>query len=198
MNQRSAVILLGPPGSGKTTITKKLTSGGGVQTLETGSLLREEVVQVTELGEKLKPFLDEGKLAPTEMVAQVVAQGMQQLNASVILFDGFPRREEEISAFFDQIKVGGFDLSAVLVLELSRSLAVDRILNRGERQDDNPDTVNERLNIYERETGPVIEYFETNYANRTYKESVDKPIEEIVDSIVSNLQQVGLDIALKP
>lgn len=196
MNQRSAIILLGPPGSGKTTITKKLTSGNGVQTLETGSLLREEVVQVTELGEKLKPFLDEGKLAPTEMVAEVVAQGMQQLDASVILFDGFPRREEEISAFFDQIKAGGFNLSAVLVLELSRSLAVDRILNRGERQDDNSDTVNARLDIYERDTAPVIEYFEANYPDRTYKESVDKPLEQIVDAIVSDLQQVGLDVAL--
>lgn len=173
MEQRAAVILLGSPGSSKTTVAKKITSGDGIAVLETGRLLREEQSRGTEVGEKLKPFLESGQLAPTEMVIEVVDRGIQQLDASVILFDGFPRREEEIGAFFEQIKKSRIDLYAVQILELSRSLAVDRLLSRQERPDDNPDTVNERLDIYERETNPVIEYFEVNYPNRTYKKSID-------------------------
>ena len=195
---KHAIILIGPPGSGKTTITEQLVSDRSVQALETGSLLREQVASETELGKELKPYLDAGELAPTEIVAAVVASGLQELDSSVVLFDGFPRREEELSTFFEQIESSQINLAAVLVLELERSLAVERIVGRGERPEDNRDTVNERLDIYERDTVPVIEYFEAHHPNCIYKESVDQPIPQIMDSIVSGLQQVGISLALTP
>lgn len=197
MPPKSAVILLGPPGSGKTTITNKLMSDDNVQALETGRLLRSEVAAGTKIGEKLKLFLDEGKLAPTEMVAEVVRDRVQQRDASVVLFDGFPRREDEISVFFDLLTENGFDRFAVLVLELPRELAIHRILNRrSKRPEDNPATVKKRLDIYEQDTVPVIKYFETHYRKLTYFESADKPIKQTVGSIVSNLHEVGIDIYL--
>ena len=192
--RRSAVILIGPPGSGKTTITERLTANEQVQALEAGVLLREEVKRGTELGEKLKPFLDEGKLAPTEMVAEVIASGVQRLEEKVILFDGFPRQEEQLATFLAQIEKNQLDLAAVLVLELARDVAIERLTDRGERPEDNPDTINERLDIYEQETGPVIEYFEAHYGDRTYKESADRSVAQIVDSIVGSLQQAGLEL----
>ncbi|MUG94483.1 AAA family ATPase [Scytonema sp. UIC 10036] len=197
MTQKSAVILLGSPGSGKTAIANRLASGNGVQTMEIRRLVHSEVVAGTKIGEKLKPFLNESKLVPTEIVAEVVQKRIQQLDTSVILFDGFPHQEDEISAFFDLFQEGKFDRFAVIVLEVPRELAVYRMLNRrSKRPEDKPDTVNERLDIYERDTVPVINYFQTNYPERTYFESVDKPIKQTVGSIVSNLHQVGIDIYL--
>jgi len=196
--QRSAVILLGPPGSGKTTIAEHLTAGNDVAALETGHLLRQVVAQGTEIGKQLRPFLEKGQLAPTDLVAAVVAQALQQLDARVVLFDGFPRREAEISTFFNQIAAAGLGLSGVFVLELSRSQAVERLTHRRKRSDDTPETVNKRIDIYERDTSPVIEYFQTHYPDRTYKESGEKPVDQIADWIVSRLQEAGLDLVSPP
>ena len=71
---RSAVILIGPPGSGKTLITDYLAANREVATLKMGRLLRDEIKRGTALGDQLNPFLVAGQLAPLELVTKVVEQ----------------------------------------------------------------------------------------------------------------------------
>jgi len=220
--RRSALILLGPPGSGKTVIADKLASSYGVTVLKTGELLREEVKRGTPLGAKLEPFLESGRLASSDLVADVLKRAIQQVDQRVILFDGFPRREDQIDLFFRIGKEVGVDLSAVLVLCLPRSLAVKRLIGRRlcpncgaaynvyfnpparpgicdrcgaqleQRQDDAPEVVNRRLETYGEDTLPVINYFKVNYPHITHLVSTEKPIDQVLDSVLSILRDKSL------
>src|SRR5262245_33678308 len=98
--KRFVVVLIGPPGSGKTLITEHLEGNKEVATLKIGRLLRDEIKQETALGDQLKPSLDSGQLAPIALVIQVVEQALGQIKARTILFDGFPRRLDQLEPFF--------------------------------------------------------------------------------------------------
>ncbi len=219
MDERTAaIILLGPPGSGKTTLTDRLASREGMEKIETGQLLREEVENGTPEGRGLKPYLDSGKLAPSNLVSSVVAREIERVHPEKIIFGGFPRREEEITPFFRMAGDLGFDLTAVLVFNLPDHLVVKRLTGHRvcpswgaicnvnfdppkrpgtcdecgvrleQRRDDEPDLVRQRLETHKRETIPVIEYFRESYAHLTHEESAEKPLERIIASVLAIFQ----------
>jgi adenylate kinase len=218
-----AVILLGPPGSGKTTLTNRLASGDHIATLKTGQLLREEMEQQTELGKKVKPLLEAGQLAPTELVAEVLLRAIEQRHEAVLLFDGFPRQKNQVDTFFQISQKAQLHLAAVIILQLSHALILKRLTGRRvcpncdaiyniysnppaqpdicdrcgarleQRHDDTPEIVEKRIETYERETVPVIEYFQTNYPHLTHSVPAEQPVDQIVDIILSILQTTGLD-----
>lgn len=214
-NRGTALVLLGPPGSGKSTISGDIASRCDAALIETGQLLRQEISRKSPLGSKLKPFLDAGKLAPSEWVAEVIQQEVGKIHNSWILFDGFPRREDEIEPFFQICEQARIQRAAAVVLQIPRSLAVKRLVGRRvcptchtvyniyfdppkregicdrcgsaleQRNDDTVNLVKKRLEVYDRETKPVIEYFQTHHPQETYEISADQAEEETVNSILS-------------
>lgn len=213
--RKAAVILLGPPGSGKTTIADEITSRCDAAVIETGQLLRREIKRKTTPGNRLKPFLDSGKLAPSELVAEVIQQEIGQIHNNWILFDGFPRREDEIEPFFRICEQSQIHMAAAVVLQISRSLAVKRLTGRRvcpnchtvynlhfdpperdqicdrcgspleQRNDDTLELVNKRLNVYEEETKPVIAYLMTHHPQRTRMINAEESAEKKLNSILS-------------
>ena len=130
-NRIKTIVLLGPPGSGKTTLANRFNKEFTF-VIETGELLRKEVQEKTSLGTKLKPFLGTGKLAPSEIVAKVIEELLKQIPANIRLltFDGFPRREDEIRPFFDICKSNNLEFSFLFVFEISRDTALRRLTGR--------------------------------------------------------------------
>src|SRR5688572_13281326 len=99
------LILFGPPGSGKGTQSEKLIEKYGLLHLATGNLLREEIVNKTQLGLAAKSFMDQGQLVPDEVVIGMIRSALENNpNARGFLFDGFPRTVAQAKALDNLLK----------------------------------------------------------------------------------------------
>jgi adenylate kinase len=141
------VLMLGPPGSGKGTQGERLAHTLGVDHISSGELLRKAVADDTPLGREVAPHLEAGRLAPDELVGQVVLAALEDIDGYVL--DGFPRTLE-------QAREVPFD--TVVYLDVPEAELVRRLLARG-RGDDTEDVIAERLREYERDTQPLIDHY---------------------------------------
>ena len=156
------VIFLGPPGAGKGTQAITIAEEKNLAHISTGDMLREHVSNETELGKTAKTLLDEGKLVPDSLVIEMLQERLLSddcVNGAIL--DGFPRTIAQAESL-DKISAE-FKISKVIVFEADRDELIKRILNRGEtsgRSDDTEDSVRVRLEVYEKDTAPLIEYYE--------------------------------------
>ncbi len=157
-------ILLGPPGSGKGTQAKRIEAEFGVPQISTGDILRDQVSQGTELGARAREFMDRGELVPDEVIIDIIADRIGQSDATAgFLLDGFPRTTRQAVALDDLLRERGLSLNAVILLDVDDSQIIERISGRFEetgREDDNPETVANRLRVYREQTAPLIGYYE--------------------------------------
>ena len=156
------VIFLGPPGAGKGTQAVTIAKEKNLAHISTGDMLREHVSNETELGKTAKTLLDEGKLVPDSLVIEMLQERLLSedcVNGAIL--DGFPRTIAQAESL-DKISAE-FKISKVIVFEADRDELIKRILNRGEtsgRSDDTEESVSVRLEVYENDTAPLIEYYE--------------------------------------
>lgn len=156
------VIFLGPPGAGKGTQAITIAEEKNLAHISTGDMLREHVSNETELGKTAKTLLDEGKLVPDSLVIEMLQERLLSddcVNGAIL--DGFPRTIAQAESL-DKISAE-FKISKVIVFEADRDELIKRILNRGEtsgRSDDTEESVSVRLEVYEKDTAPLIEYYE--------------------------------------
>ena len=156
------VIFLGPPGAGKGTQAVKIAKEKNLAHISTGDMLREHVSNETELGKTAKILLNEGKLVPDSLVIEMLQERLLSkdcVNGAIL--DGFPRTIAQAESL-DSISAE-FKISKVIVFEADRDELIKRILNRGEtsgRSDDTEESVSVRLEVYENDTSPLIEYYE--------------------------------------
>ena len=156
------VIFLGPPGAGKGTQAVKIAKEKNLAHISTGDMLREHVSNATELGKIAKSLLDEGKLVSDSLVIEMLQERLLSkdcVNGAIL--DGFPRTIAQAESL-DSVSAE-FKISKVIVFEADRDELIKRILNRGEtsgRSDDTEESVSVRLEVYENDTAPLIEYYE--------------------------------------
>jgi adenylate kinase len=184
------LILLGPPGAGKGTQAERLTEDFPVAYIATGDLLRRAVAQGTPLGLQAKGYIEAGELVPDEIIIGVILNCVQSDGArDGFLLDGFPRTVAQAQALDAELEALGRRLTAVILIEapddeIVRRLSGRRISKDGrvyhvefdppkrdgvddvdgspliQREDDQPETIRRRLEVYHRQTTPLIDFYE--------------------------------------
>ncbi len=179
------IVLLGAPGTGKGTQGEKLAAHFGIPTISTGDLLRAAVAASSELGLRAKAAMDAGELVADEIVIGMIRERLADAdtNAGFIL-DGFPRSTVQAEALDQLLGELGRPLQRVVHLEVDDGEIMDRLLAR-KRADDDEETIRNRLNVYQAQTRPVVDY----YAQTGLLATVEGVggIDEIYDRILTAL-----------
>jgi adenylate kinase len=183
------VVLFGPPGSGKGTQSEKIIVKYGLKHISTGDLLREEVAAQTELGIQAKEIMDSGELVSDKIVIGMIRNKLEEnQDCPGFIFDGFPRTVEQARELRKALTDYDERVSIMISLEVPREELVKRLLNRGKetgRTDDNLETINNRIDVYNRQTIPVTYYYDKMHKHATVDGigSVDNIFDRIVEMI---------------
>jgi adenylate kinase len=192
------IVLLGPPGAGKGTQAQIIAGQLGVPAISTGDIFRANVSGQTELGLEAKVYMDAGDLVPDAITVAMVKDRLAEPDAKAgFLLDGFPRtiaQAEQLRSSLDEL---GQHLDRVLELvveeeELVRRLSGRRMLVGGEwvqRDDDKPETVRHRLEVYREQTAPLSGF----YDGEGLLSRIDAigTIEEVTARVMAALGQPG-------
>ena len=206
------IVLLGPPGAGKGTVAALLKKELGVPHISTGDIFRENIKNGTELGRKVESIMASGALVPDDVTVELVRDRLSKADAADgYILDGFPRtiaQAEALSSFAD--------IDAAVCFVLSEEEIVKRLSGRrickstgriyhivsnppkvegiddetGEpliqRDDDKPEAIRHRLEVYEASTAPLISYYEGKGLLRNIDTSASP--EDVLASILKALR----------
>lgn len=158
------LIIFGPPGSGKGTQSVKVAEQYGLKHISTGEILRKEVQEETELGTKVKHIMTTGELVPDELLFQILITVLEN-NKGVkgFVFDGFPRTLAQALDLNKKLAAENSEVVKAISLEVTDEAVIDRLLKRARlhgRKDDNKNTINNRLNVYKKQTSPLLAFYE--------------------------------------
>jgi adenylate kinase len=186
------IVLFGPPGSGKGTQSENIIVKYGLKHISTGDLLREEVAAQTDLGIQAKKIMDKGELVSDQIVIGMIRNKLEEnQDAPGFIFDGFPRTVEQARELRKALTDYDERVSVMISLDVPREELVKRLLKRGVetgRSDDNLETINNRIDVYDRQTIPVTYYYDKmhKHAGVEGTGSVDKifeRIQEVIDKL---------------
>ncbi len=160
------IVLFGPPGAGKGTQSQKLIEEFGLTHISTGDLFRKHLGEGTELGKKARAFMDEGRLVPDQLVIDMVDDRLrEESNLQGIIFDGFPRTIPQAKALDELLNEKETPITGMIALSVPDDELIARIIERGKtsgRVDDQDKAkIATRLQVYQTETLPVANYYET-------------------------------------
>jgi adenylate kinase len=158
------IVLFGPPGSGKGTQSEKIIEKYKLVHISTGDLLREEVAAQTELGVQAKSIMDRGELVSDDIVIGMIGKKVEENKTGPgFIFDGFPRTVEQARELRKVLTDYNEEVTLMISLDVPREELVKRLLKRGKetgRSDDNMETINNRIDVYNKQTLPVTYYYE--------------------------------------
>ncbi|MBI2151720.1 nucleoside monophosphate kinase [Candidatus Woesearchaeota archaeon] len=174
------IILLGPPGSGKGTVSENLVKDFSAAHISPGEILREEVSKETTLGIEIKKYIEKGNLVPNQFIVEIIK--LEIIGKKDFILDGFPRSLDQAEAIKD------IPLDVVLYLDVPEKVVIERFSGRrtcsnnhgyhikylppkkeglcdidglplSKRKDDKPDIIKERFRVYHKNTAPLVEYY---------------------------------------
>ena len=156
------LVILGRQGSGKGTQSERLVETFGCVHLSTGEMLRAAVAERTQLGREAEAIMDAGGLVGDEIINEIVRERLHgdDVAASGVLFDGYPRTAEQADALEAILDERRQRLDAAVNIDIPIEEATARMLQRG-RSDDTADAIKRRLDLYERQTAPLLDWFDS-------------------------------------
>ena len=182
------ILLLGAPGSGKGTQGKILAQRLGLPKITTGDILRAAVKGETPLGREAKKYMDAGSLVPDSVILGMIKEELAKPEAQQgAVFDGFPRTAVQAELVDRTLAERGQRLNHILLLDVPEEELVRRMTGRAAqegRSDDTPDAIRTRLQVYQRDTAPLIAHF----AQRGIVHRV--PGNGTVDEIATEIQRI--------
>ena len=146
------IVMLGGPGSGKSTYTEYLIRHFQINHIYPGGMLRKEVEKGTEIGKIAKSIIDRGEFVPNQIVLDLIKKKVEQSPQGYVL-DGWPRYMQQV----EDMEKNEIGYDYAVFLDVSRDEVLRRLLARG-RADDTEEIINNRIELYKKETGPVVEY----------------------------------------
>jgi adenylate kinase len=178
------IVLLGAPGAGKGTQAERLVEAYDIAHISTGNILRAAVKAGTPLGLEAKGYMDAGELVPDSVVIGLVKERLQEEDAEGgFVLDGFPRTATQAVALTTELDELGLGIDYAIVVAVEPEVIIERLGNRRlcracgyigntddkicpicegamyQRDDDNPKTVRNRLEVYATSTSPLIDYY---------------------------------------
>lgn len=156
------IALFGPPGAGKGTQSKYLVEKYNLLYISTGDILRKEIAEGSDLGNKAKDVIAGGNLASDDLIVQIIEKRIENENRDGILFDGFPRTVVQAYILDGLLLKLNTQLTFMLSLEVPKEELVQRLLERGKtsgRNDDNMAVIQKRLKEYDEKTLPLIDFY---------------------------------------
>ncbi len=214
------IVLLGGPGAGKGTQAQILQSRFGYRQISTGDLLREHRNRGSELGKAAQGFMQRGELVPDELIIKMVEGELR--DDSAVLFDGFPRTVAQAEALDALLQARGRGVPHAVYFKIERPLLEQRLLGRwtnprtgrvyhetfnpphvagvddgdgGEliqREDDKPETIKKRLDVFEAQTLPLVEYYGRSDSNRMVAIDATQPVGAVTHDL---LHAIGVEHA---
>lgn len=186
------ILILGPQGSGKGTQAKRIAAEYGVAHVATGDMFRAAIAAGTPLGLQVQPLLASGQLVPDDLTIGLIEARLQEPDAlGGFVLDGFPRTMAQAEALDTMLAGIGRRLDVVLELLVAEEVCVERMLGRGReegRGDDMPDVIAARLEVYRRETVPVVEHYRAT--GRLVGIRAERTPDEVFAEIQDTLEQV--------
>lgn len=208
------VVLLGGPGAGKGTQAQILVKQFGYRQISTGDLLREHRNTGSELGKAAEDYMKRGELVPDDLIIKMV-EGELKDDASV-LFDGFPRTPVQAKALDALLQSRTRGLPGAVYFKIDRALLEERLLGRWtnprtgrvyherfnpphvagiddedggplvQREDDKPETIKRRLDVFEAQTLPLVDYYAAS-GNRLVAIDATLPVPDVTHALIHAL-----------
>lgn len=158
------VVFLGPPGAGKGTQAARLARRAGIPQISTGDMLRQAAAAGTPLGLKAKAIMESGELLPDPVIIDLMRERISASDcARGFILDGFPRTSGQAEALDRMLADMNLKTDAVINLTVDEAKLIERMHGRARtegRADDTPETIRERLRVYQEKTAPLVHWFE--------------------------------------
>ena len=189
------VLLLGPQGSGKGTQAKLISKTYGIPQVATGDMARELKELDTPLGHEVKEIYDRGELLSDDLIVRMIRDRLSRGDTIPgFILDGFPRNLPQAEALDTLLAELGRGLDVVFEFQIGdREVLMERIAKRAVeegRTDDTPDAIRKRLEIYDRNTAPLVEHYRATRTN-VVGIHADQPVDDVFAEVRDALEQVA-------
>jgi adenylate kinase len=189
------VLVLGPQGSGKGTQAKLIAKTYGIPHIATGDMIREMKELDTPVGREVKAVYDAGRLVEDDLIIRMIRERLDRGDTIPgFVLDGFPRNMVQAQALDELLAELGRTLDLVVEFQVpDREVLIERMLKRAaeeNRSDDTSEAIRQRLEIYDRETAPLVEYYRSTRGN-VVGVNADHPIEAVFAEVRAAIDQAA-------